>query len=113
MMTGRNAEHRLGAPAPAGPGPAPRTEKTEPGAPLLPPAGYVPVQAPCFIHAVHPEHGEEVTYVPGERLPDWLRADLAAGAVLVPEAKDVARLGPVPARSPGPAARRPARKETT
>ena len=67
-----------------------------PAAPLLPAAGYVPVQSPCFIHASHPGHGEEVTYVPGERLPQWLRDDLAAAALLVPEAKDVARLGPVP-----------------
>ena len=66
------------------------------GPALVPAPGYVPSMAPCWIHAVHPDHGEDVTYVPGERLPAWLRDDLAAGAVLVPEAKDVARLGPVP-----------------
>jgi hypothetical protein len=81
-------------PAPEQPAPATRIAGQD--APLLPPPGYVPVDAPCFIHAVHPDHGEDVTYVPGERLPGWVRDNLAAGALLVPEAQNVARLGPVP-----------------
>lgn len=68
-------------------------------APEEPQAGYVPLDAPCFIHATHPEHGEEVTYLPGERLPQWVRDDLADGAVLEPVAKNEARLGPRPKRA--------------
>ncbi len=72
------------------PDPGPEMPETEL---RLPPPGYVPVHAPSYIHATSPE-GEEVTYLPNERLPQWLRDELAAGAVLEPEAKNVARLVP-------------------
>ena len=52
--------------------------------------------APGYIHAIHPGHGEPVTYTPGQLLPDWLLEDLAAGAPLLPESDGVFKLGPVP-----------------
>jgi len=27
--------------------------------------------APGHVQAIHPEHGEAVVFLPGERLPDW------------------------------------------
>jgi hypothetical protein len=36
-------------------------------------------RAPGYMHAVHPDHGQEVVYTPGELLPDWAAAELRAG----------------------------------
>ena len=36
-------------------------------------------QSPGFVHAVHPEHGEAVVYVPGELLPGWVVDALDGG----------------------------------
>ncbi len=35
--------------------------------------------SPGFMRAVHPEHGEPVTFCPGEMLPAWAAAALHAG----------------------------------
>jgi len=50
--------------------------------------------APGYVHAVHPERpGDGVlTYTPGQLLPDWLLAELAAGGRLVPEGEGVWQL---------------------
>jgi hypothetical protein len=45
----------------------------------------LPLAAPSYIRAVHPEQGDEVTFVPGEALPDWVRDVLPAGK---PDPKD-------------------------
>lgn len=37
------------------------------------------VQAPTYLRATHPEHGEPVTFVPGEALPAWVVDALDAG----------------------------------
>jgi hypothetical protein len=42
-------------------------------------APKVPVVAKQYIHAVHPEHGEGVVFVPGEALPGWAVDALKAG----------------------------------
>jgi hypothetical protein len=31
--------------------------------------------ARTHIHAVHPEHGEPVVFLPGEAPPDWVEAE--------------------------------------
>jgi hypothetical protein len=41
------------------------------------------VQAPGFIRAVHPEHGEPVVFTPGEQLPAWVADAVESGAELV------------------------------
>jgi hypothetical protein len=42
--------------------------------------------APGYVHVdAHPDHGEPVLYTPGELLPDWVRAALAAGGTLAVE----------------------------
>jgi hypothetical protein len=46
------------------------------------PLGSDPRLSPGHLHAVHPDHGEPVTYQPGELLPDWVLGELAAGATL-------------------------------
>jgi hypothetical protein len=51
--------------------------------------------APGYVHAAHPEHGEPVTILPGELMPDWMRAALAGGATLVVEGDGVFRLAGV------------------
>lgn len=38
-----------------------------------------PRTAPTYVRAVHPDHGEAVTYVPGELLPEWLADAIDAG----------------------------------
>jgi hypothetical protein len=37
------------------------------------------VLADDYVHAVHPEHGEPVVYVPGQALPAWVVEELNAG----------------------------------
>jgi hypothetical protein len=32
----------------------------------------VPRLSRTYVHAVHPDHGEPVVFVPGELLPDWV-----------------------------------------
>ena len=39
----------------------------------------VGMQSPGYIRAVHPEHGEDVVFVPGELLPQWAADALQAG----------------------------------
>ena len=61
--------------------------------------------APGYVHCdAHPDHGEPVVYTPGQLLPEWVRADLAAGAPLVAEATGSS----TSARSPGRPAGEPA-----
>ena len=31
--------------------------------------------ATSYVHAKHPDHGEDVVFVPGELLPDWVEED--------------------------------------
>jgi hypothetical protein len=38
-----------------------------------------PTLATAYVHAVHPEHGEDVVYVPGQALPGWVAEALDAG----------------------------------
>ena len=41
--------------------------------------------SPGYIHcAKHPDHGEPVTYAPGQELPDWVNELLGNGATLRP-----------------------------
>jgi hypothetical protein len=44
-----------------------------------------PRLSPGYVHAIHPVHGEPVVYTPGQELPEWLRAEIDAGAALVPD----------------------------
>jgi len=37
------------------------------------------VLAENYVHAVHPDHGEAVVYVPGQALPDWVVDAMDAG----------------------------------
>ena len=39
--------------------------------------------SPGYVHAVHPDHGEPVTYAPGQLLPEWVTDALDNGAQLV------------------------------
>ena len=50
-----------------------------------------PRLAPGFIHADSPD-GEPVTITPGELMPPWMAAQLAAGGSLVVEGPGVFRL---------------------
>jgi len=50
--------------------------------------------APGYVHAIHPDHGEPVTYTPGQLMPPWLLEELAAGGRLVPESDGVWQLEP-------------------
>jgi hypothetical protein len=41
--------------------------------------------SPGYIHChAHPDHGEPVTYCPGQALPEWVENLLAEGATLRP-----------------------------
>ena len=44
-----------------------------------------PALSPGYVHAVSPVHGEPVVFSPGQLLPEWVRDELDAGAVLVPD----------------------------
>jgi hypothetical protein len=48
--------------------------------------------SPGYVHALHPEHGEPVTYTPGQALPQWVLEALDNGAELVPEEDGVFKL---------------------
>ena len=58
--------------------------------------------SPGYVHAVHPDHGESVTYTPGQLLPEWVADALDNGAQLVPVADGefnlVRKHRPVPGR---------------
>ena len=57
--------------------------------------GADPRLAPGYVHVdagVQPDHGEPVVYTPGELLPDYVLAALAAGGTLKVEGPGVFRL---------------------
>ena len=61
----------------------------------------VGVIAPGFVRAVHPDHGEPVTFVPGELLPPWAAALLRGGQGRFDADAGVFILDGVPTRSRG------------
>jgi len=48
-----------------------------------PPPARIGVQAPSYIRAKHPDHGEPVVFVPGELLPEWAAEKVKAGKAKV------------------------------
>jgi hypothetical protein len=62
------------------------------------PLGNDPRLSPGHVHAVDPGHGEPVTFQPGELLPGWVLAELAAGATLAVEGPGVFTLVPAKGR---------------
>lgn len=76
-------------------GTQPASQAGKPGADGPRPAAIVHHDmrhAPGYIHAIHPGHGEPVTYTPGQLMPGWLLEELAAGGRLVPEGDGVWQL---------------------
>jgi hypothetical protein len=74
-------------------------------------AGNVGTLSPGFVAVpagLHPDHGDAVTFAPGELLPGWA-AELLAAQRPEPDAQGVYRLE----RTERPEGRRRPRKETT
>lgn len=62
------------------------------------PLGHDPRLSPGHLHAVDPVHGQPVTFQPGELLPDWVLAELKAGATVAVEGPGVFTLVPAKGR---------------
>ena len=67
--------------------------------------------SPGYIHCpAHPEHGEPVTYAPGQALPAWLEELLATAATLRPVTDRVGEFDLVLPKRPVPRAAVPDKK---